>query len=521
MARLPTIGGDAGNWGIVLNDFLLVGHRNDGNLKGVGNVFNVMDFGAKGDGASDDTAAIQTAINAASSTGVDGGGSAILFFPPGDYRISDTLTSVGGISIQGSGTRDGTSLRYAGTNGKDMFHFVAPSPIDVASWIHIADIQFHGTNNEQSGRCLFFDNCYHVFIERIWVYEFGGGSTIIAERKPAIEFKEDATKSIARSEHISIRDSHIQVNKGGGIYCNRGYHILIENVDCAQNNKYNIFLQLVSHATIMNCGLANSGRGKNNISEDFSYPLIIDGGEGQKIIRNDFELYSGDANQQGIAIKTGYDGHTQLPSTNTIHTLIIRENNFDPENYATCIQLARFKGAFIENNFFQCQNNLQRDGIEIVSGAVFAFSNLVVRSNRWDPSFPEQNRLLNSTLTAHVWMDLISKGVEEYAICRMVGSDIGDDIMFAAKQRDNTKDKLQILSQGKVVFGDGINSPDTTLYRSGQNTLKTDGNIRTQGNLGVGNSSSASSPGNVIKKMEIFDANGNSLGFIPIYDAIT
>ena len=117
MARLPTIGGDAGNWGIVLNDFLLVGHRNDGNLKGVGNVFNVMDFGAKGDGASDDTAAIQTAINAASSTGVDGGGSAILFFPPGDYRISDTLTSVGGISIQGSGTRDGSCLRYAGTNG--------------------------------------------------------------------------------------------------------------------------------------------------------------------------------------------------------------------------------------------------------------------------------------------------------------------------------------------------------------------------------------------------------------------
>lgn len=46
-------------------------------------------------------------------------------------------------------------------------------------------------------------------------------------------------------------------------------------------------------------------------------------------------------------------------------------------------------------------------------------------------------------------------------------------------------------------------------------------NIRIGGNLGVGNSASATTPGTVVKKIEIFNATGTSLGFIPVYDTIT
>jgi hypothetical protein len=45
--------------------------------------------------------------------------------------------------------------------------------------------------------------------------------------------------------------------------------------------------------------------------------------------------------------------------------------------------------------------------------------------------------------------------------------------------------------------------------------------LRTTGGLGVGNSAAATTLGTVVAQMEIFDASGNSLGFIPIYDAIT
>ncbi|MFN8499758.1 MAG: right-handed parallel beta-helix repeat-containing protein [Anaerolineae bacterium] len=48
-----------------------------------GEIFNVKEFGAKADNATDDTQAIQAAIDAAA--GVGGG---VVFFPPGHYRVS-------------------------------------------------------------------------------------------------------------------------------------------------------------------------------------------------------------------------------------------------------------------------------------------------------------------------------------------------------------------------------------------------------------------------------------------------
>jgi len=44
------------------------------------------DFGAKGDGVADDTAALQAAIEASSDRG-RGGGTKILFLPHGTYRV--------------------------------------------------------------------------------------------------------------------------------------------------------------------------------------------------------------------------------------------------------------------------------------------------------------------------------------------------------------------------------------------------------------------------------------------------
>lgn len=69
-----------------------------------GEVANVRDFGAAGNGSTDDTAAIQDAL---SSCGV-------IFFPPGTYATSSTLTVQGQRTLLGLDYST-TIIRYSGT----------------------------------------------------------------------------------------------------------------------------------------------------------------------------------------------------------------------------------------------------------------------------------------------------------------------------------------------------------------------------------------------------------------------
>src|SRR5262245_48890657 len=65
-------------------------------LAGASTVFDVRAYGAKGDGVTDDTAAIQNAINACSA---DSGG--IVFIPNGRHVISATLSIPSYVSLRG------------------------------------------------------------------------------------------------------------------------------------------------------------------------------------------------------------------------------------------------------------------------------------------------------------------------------------------------------------------------------------------------------------------------------------
>lgn len=54
--------------------------------------FDVKSFGAVGNGVSDDTAAIQAALDSLTATLGQVGKEGLVYFPPGDYNITDTLT---------------------------------------------------------------------------------------------------------------------------------------------------------------------------------------------------------------------------------------------------------------------------------------------------------------------------------------------------------------------------------------------------------------------------------------------
>lgn len=95
------------------------GINNTGNSASV--VFrNVKDFGAKGDGTTDDTAAIQKAINALSASGTGtraAGQAAVVYLPAGTYLVSSNIKNIQATMITGDPTKRPTIK--ASANFKD------------------------------------------------------------------------------------------------------------------------------------------------------------------------------------------------------------------------------------------------------------------------------------------------------------------------------------------------------------------------------------------------------------------
>jgi glucan 1,3-beta-glucosidase len=85
---------------------------------------NVKDYGAKGDGITDDTAAIQLAITTGDNTGTRDAGRfgstgqpAVIYFPAGTYVVKLTINSAVGTVIMGDPTNRPTIKAAAGFTG--------------------------------------------------------------------------------------------------------------------------------------------------------------------------------------------------------------------------------------------------------------------------------------------------------------------------------------------------------------------------------------------------------------------
>ncbi|MBA1289101.1 M10 family metallopeptidase C-terminal domain-containing protein [Pseudomonas japonica] len=87
--------------------------------------FNVLDYGAKGDGVSDDTAAIQAAINAAAKAG---GGE--VYLPEGTYIVSGPNSDGGCLTLKSNVVLNGERL------GLTTLKLADDSSADVAGLIH-------------------------------------------------------------------------------------------------------------------------------------------------------------------------------------------------------------------------------------------------------------------------------------------------------------------------------------------------------------------------------------------------
>jgi hypothetical protein len=87
--------------------------------------------------------------------------------------------------------------------------------------------------------------------------------------------------------------------------------------------------------------------------------------------------------------------------------------------------------------------------------------------------------------------------------------------------------------EANQFIGNRIRRPRTARYNfdaanlgglaevQGKDWIVNRGKVLASGGIGVGNSAAATTLGSVVRKVEIFDASGASLGFIPVYGSIT
>lgn len=147
-----------------------------------GAVYNVKAYGAAGDGSTNDTLAIQAAIDAASrtqpnpslDTATSGRGS-IVYFPHGVYIIRDTLHFPSGVGVRGAGMRT-TQLRFEMAETKDGLVWdlgtVVAGQFRVAGFLEDIDLMaYNRDTTTQTARDLVVVNQFTEFaLHRVRLY---------------------------------------------------------------------------------------------------------------------------------------------------------------------------------------------------------------------------------------------------------------------------------------------------------------------------------------------------------------
>lgn len=134
-----------------------------------GAVVNVFDYGATGDGTTDDTEAIQAAVDAAFQPVASNYGGGVLFFPRGTYKITTAITLPNAqFHIYGEGTA--SVISCTGCSG-----FLYPGQYSSISYLHDLFILGDSTsateafNSSPSNVAFVFTQ---VHFERLRIYGF-------------------------------------------------------------------------------------------------------------------------------------------------------------------------------------------------------------------------------------------------------------------------------------------------------------------------------------------------------------
>ncbi|MCC7268013.1 MAG: right-handed parallel beta-helix repeat-containing protein [Caulobacteraceae bacterium] len=241
--------------------------------------FNVKDFGAKGDGSTLDTAAIQAALDAAYAAG---GG--VVYIPAGVYlvhsrtgdasdgalQIRDNVTLAGeGMGVSVLKVRDGEDNKITG---------VVRTPAgEVTHDVVIRDLTIDGNHQKNSGD---IDGFFCGVEPGSPEYDYN----ILVERVEIMNVSRYAFDPHEQTKNLTIRDSVAHHNLGDGFTIDFCSDVILENNVAYANGRYGFNIVTSSHDVLLKNNVAydNALHGiaiqKGSEDRPFIYDVKIEGG---------------------------------------------------------------------------------------------------------------------------------------------------------------------------------------------------------------------------------------------------
>lgn len=253
MARLPTPGGDNGQWGEILNNFLLVEHDSKGKLKHAPyvSVYNIKDYGAAGDGKTDDTAAIVKAIDAAS-----GGGT--VFVPEGVFIVNPSpgINLTSGVTLQGGGY--GSVLKVK-DNSNVLNNIIK---IESRSNVTVRNLQIDGNRENQSPNDMVAVH-YGVYVadspncrvDNVWAHHTTGVGI-----------------HVYNSRGVTVTNCYASYNRYHGFECEQAIECMFSNNRGHNNDRHGIF---VSPGEIGGTGAIGNVIDSNSFDQNGQYGVAM------------------------------------------------------------------------------------------------------------------------------------------------------------------------------------------------------------------------------------------------------
>jgi polygalacturonase len=196
-------------------------------------VVNVTDFGAKGDGTTDDTAALQAAANALTSNGS-------LMFSRGHYIVSNDIvfTSLQNINVYSQGAK----ITQTGT-AKKTLRFVSCIGVEVSGFHLVGKgTEFNGISTSFNGVSgIFFEACEDVFVHHNKLTNHAGGGIRWTTSARRFVITENRVQGIGAAGGIASLDNGNDVCIGSWVTPNESKDINI-SYNALSDTAFGIFI---------------------------------------------------------------------------------------------------------------------------------------------------------------------------------------------------------------------------------------------------------------------------------------